>query len=56
MRYLITANDGFPPFLTNVFDYVNNWQEDCDMVVYDLQTITYTTDGTTWHPIETDQL
>jgi hypothetical protein len=55
MRYLVTMN-GNPPFLTKWFEYDNHWQEHCDMVVYDLQTLTYTTDGTTWEPIETDEL
>ena len=55
MRYLVTMN-GNPPFLTKWFEYENHWDDGKGIVIYDLQTLTYTTDGTTWHPIETDQL
>lgn len=56
MRYLVTEMDGFSPFLTNVYDYENNWDDRIGMVIYDLQNLTYTTDGKTWMPIEIDQL
>jgi len=55
MRYLITMN-GNPPFLTKWFEYDNHWQDGINMVVCDLQNLTYTQDGKTWHPIEQDQL
>ena len=55
MRYLVTMN-GNPPFLTKWFEYENHWQDNVNMAVCDLQNLTYTTDGTTWHSIETDQL
>jgi len=55
MRYLVTMN-GNPPFLTKWFEYDNHWQDVINMVVCDLQNLTYTQDGKTWHPIEQDQL
>ena len=55
MRYLVTMNDE-PPFMTNVYDYKNNWILGINMVIYDLEKRLYTRSGTTWHPIEIDQL
>ena len=55
MRYLVTMN-GNPPFLTKWFEYDNHWQDGINMVVCDLQNLTYTTDGKNWNPIEIDQL
>lgn len=55
MRYLVTIN-GNPPFLTKWFEYDNHWQDGINMVVCDLQNLTYTQDGKTWHPIRQNQL
>jgi len=55
MRYLVTMN-GNPPFLTKWFEYDNHWQDGINMVVCDLQSLTYTTDGKNWLPIEIDHL
>ena len=55
MRYLVTIPN-YHAFLTKWFEYENHWDDGKGIVIYDLQTLTYTTDGTTWHPIEQDQL
>lgn len=55
MRYLVTMNSN-PPFLTKWFEYENHWDDGKGMVIYDLQNLTYTTDGKTWLPIEIDHL
>jgi len=55
MNYLITMDDA-PPFFTNWFDAENNFRDDINMVVYDLLSGAYTTDGTTWLEIEEDHL
>jgi hypothetical protein len=53
MRYLITHPDE-KPFLTNWFDYENNYIE--NMIVYDLQNATYTVNGIDWIDIDIDNL
>jgi hypothetical protein len=55
MRYLITTAGG-EPFLTEWFDAENNFTESVGMVVYDLCTFKYTTDGRTWKDINEDNL
>ena len=55
MNYLITM-DNQEPFLTNWFEYENNFQEGAGMIVYNLLDITYTTDGVNWQDIEEDSL
>jgi len=55
MRYLITTNDG-DPFLTNWFDAENNFRTYLGMVVYDLDSEEFTTDGENWKPIKIDHL
>ena len=59
MRYLIITNlylSGQPPFLTNYFNCENNFNSEIDMVVYDLEQLKYTADGTNWYNIEIDHL
>jgi hypothetical protein len=55
MRYLVTMN-GNPPFLTKWFEYESHCTDGVNMVVCDLQTLSYTQDGKNWHSIEQDQL
>jgi len=55
MRYLITIN-GNPPFLTKYFEYENHWTNGVNMVVCDLQTLSFTQNGKDWHPIKNDGL
>ncbi len=52
MNYLI-LRDG-EAFYTNWFDYENNYND--GMVVFNLLTDTYTTDGINWKEIEQDHL
>lgn len=54
-RYLITT-EVEPPFLTHWFDAENNFNPSIGMVVYDLHTRMYTTDGWTWLDIQEDHL
>ena len=54
-RYLITT-DVQPPFLSKWFDADNNFDVEVGMVVFDLLTMQYTTDGETWQDIEEDHL
>ena len=56
MRYLITTNEAYGPFLTNWFDPENHFNKEIGMIVYDLVKHIYTTDGTTWNDIELDHL
>ena len=56
MRYLITTNQAYAPFLTDWFDAENNFNKDIEMTVYDLVTYKYTTDGKTWLDIAIDHL
>jgi hypothetical protein len=51
--YLITQ-PGTEPFLTKYFDPENHWQS--GMVVFNCATSEYTTDGTHWQLLSTDQL
>ena len=51
MRYLITTKDEHP-FLTNWFDYENNYVE--GMVIYNLRLNLFTTDGKNWREIYFD--
>jgi len=55
MRYLVTIPN-FHAFLTKWYEYENHWDDGKGMVIYDLQNLTYTTDGKDWHPIEQDHL
>ena len=55
MRYLITT-DITGPFLTNWYEAENHFNAEVGMVVYDLYTNKYTTDGTTWIEITTGHL
>lgn len=59
MRYLIVTNillSGQAPFLTDYFSSENDFNEEFEMVVYDLYTNEYTKDGENWHDIEIDHL
>ena len=55
MRYLITTNI-IAPFLTNYFNFENNFNSEIEMVVYDLYLNKYTTDGMNWYELEIDHL
>lgn len=55
MQYLIVTNST-QPFLTKWFDYENHFNKDDGMVVFDLWTERFTTDGKTWHEIPKDHL
>lgn len=55
MQYLIVTSS-HEPFLTKWFDAENHFNKDDDMVVFDLWTERYTTDGKTWLPIPEDHL
>ncbi|MBP8994846.1 MAG: hypothetical protein KBG30_13700 [Bacteroidales bacterium] len=55
MRYLITTKDAMP-FLTKWFQAENHFNEELEMIVYDLFECKYTTDGKTWNDIEVDTL
>ncbi len=55
MRYLITTKT-YKPFLTKWFKPENHFNNDLNMVVYDLLKNKYTTDGKKWHEIEVDHL
>lgn len=54
-RYLVTHYDK-NPFLTNVFDYENNFIPLEGMVVYDLVEKKWIDDFGKWTPIEEDTL
>lgn len=56
MRYLITTKEVKSPFLTEFFEPENHFNQDVEMIVYDLLECTFTTDGKTWHDIEIDHL
>lgn len=56
MRYLVTTNGSFDPFLTEWYDADNNFNPDLDMIVYDLELHRYTKDGTTWINLQIDHL
>lgn len=53
MQYLITMPDE-PPFLTNWYDFPNNFVE--GMVIYNLTNFTYSYDGKTFIDIPEDHL
>lgn len=53
MNYLI-PQEGHEPFLTNWYDYENNYNE--GMVIYNLLSGTYSTDGITFKEIQEDYL
>lgn len=55
MRYLITML-GQPPFLTFTFEAENHFISDAGMVVFDIKTETYTSDGKNWKLIKRDKL
>lgn len=55
MNYLIVTSS-HEPFYTNWFDAENNFRPDYDMVVFNLLTCKYTTDGKNWHEIKQDHL
>ena len=55
MRYLIVTKNQ-PPFFTNWFDAENNFDASVDMIVFDLQRLVYTENGTDWVDIEKDSL
>jgi len=52
-KYLITSDH--EPFLTNWFDIENNYNEDINMIVYDILNNLYF-DGKTWNPLMEDNL
>lgn len=56
MKYLVTTEEVKSPFLTDWFDVENNFNKDIGMIVYDLETNHYTTNGKNWHEIEIDHL
>jgi hypothetical protein len=55
MRYLITTSNELP-FLTDHYEYDNNYNPKVDMIVYDLYHDIYTIDGKTWQKINIDHL
>lgn len=55
MRYLIITNCN-QPFLTNWFDSNNYFNENIEMVVYDLSYKCFTINGKDWDDIEIDHL
>lgn len=55
MRYLVTQYD-LPPFLTNVFDFENNFIPLTGMIVYDLTEKKWIDDFGKWIAIEEDTL
>lgn len=56
MRYLITTKDVNSPFLTNCFDPDNHFNNEVEMIVYDLFKCKFTIDGKNWHDIGIDHL
>jgi hypothetical protein len=56
MRYLVTTEETYMPFLTDNFDSKNHFNMAIGMIVYDLFQKKYTTDGKTWRNIEEDHL
>lgn len=55
MNYLIFT-DSHSPFYTNWFDVENHFNRDDNMIVVNLLTHKYTTDGRTWYDIAQDHL
>lgn len=57
MKYLITVSrPHFEVWYTNWYDYVNNYDADAGMYVFNLHDHTYTTNGVDWNPIPEDHL
>lgn len=56
MRYLITTKEIKSPFLTQWFESDNHFNNEVEMIVYDLVECKFTTDGKNWHDIEIDHL
>ncbi len=55
MNYLIFT-DSHEPFYTNWFSAENHFNKDDNMVVFNLLSHKYTTDGVTWYDIKEDHL
>jgi hypothetical protein len=55
MNYLIVTNNN-EPFYTNWFDPENHFIKDVEMVVFNLLTHKYTTNGKDWYDIMQDHL
>lgn len=55
MRYLI-ATKGFSPFLSKWFEPENHFNQELEMIVYDLVECKFTTDGIVWQEIPIDTL
>lgn len=55
MRYLVSDNSEFRPFITDQFD-PDNFSEQNEMIVFDLVLGKYTLDGKHWDDIEEDRL
>ena len=53
MQYLIQPKDS-EPFFTKWYDFENNYSE--GMIVYELITFSFTTDGENWQLLNTDRL
>lgn len=57
MRYLVTfTKPGNDPFVTQNYDYDNNFDEEKGMQVFDLYKWLYTTNGVDWMDIPADHL
>jgi len=58
MKYLIYyIADGTPTtFMSNYFDFENNFIQNCNMIIYNLQYLQYTTDGVHWYDIPENNL
>jgi hypothetical protein len=54
-RYLVTA-DNIEPFYTNWYDYENHYNDEMNMIVYDIHNHLYTLNGLDWIPLEKDNL
>lgn len=55
MTYLIVTAY-YEPFYTNWFDAENHFRQDIDMVVFNLLSHKYTTNGKDWLDIKQDHL
>ena len=55
MNYLIVSKS-YEPFYTNWFVAENNFNKDDEMVVFNLVTHQYTTNGKDWYDIPQDHL
>jgi hypothetical protein len=54
MRYLVTTEEAYQPFLTWWFDPENHFNPDIGMIVYDLRENKFTVDGENWNEILID--